>query len=156
MSQRRWLKLIKDYDMNLQYHLGKANVVADALRRKSYVNSLTAGELPEELCEQFKDLRLEVVPKGYLASLEVQPTLMDRIREAQKLDKEIEEIKVNMSEGRVKGFHADEQGTIWFEKRICIPQDPELRKLIFQEAHDSPYSIHPGNTKMYMDVKEMF
>ncbi|KAK1669403.1 hypothetical protein QYE76_057562 [Lolium multiflorum] len=134
--------------------IGKANVVADALSRKSYVNGLTAGELPEELCEQFKDLRLEVVPKGYLASLEVQPTLMDRIREAQKLDKEIEEIKVNMSEGRAKGFHADEQGTIWFEKRICVPQDPELRKLIFQEAHDSPYSIHPGNTKMYMDVKE--
>jgi transposase InsO family protein len=91
-----------------------------------------------------------------LASLEVQPTLMDRIREAQKLDKEIEEIKVTMSEGRAKGFHADEQGTIWFEKRICVPQDPELRKLIFQEAHDSPYSIHPGNTKMYMDVKERF
>ncbi|KAK1601857.1 hypothetical protein QYE76_018856 [Lolium multiflorum] len=134
--------------------IGKANVVADALSRKSYVNGLTVGELPEELCEQFKDLRLEVVPKGYLASLEVQPTLMDRIREAQKLDKEIEEIKVNMSEGRAKGFHADEQGTIWFEKRICVPQDPELRKLIFQEAHDSPYSIHPGNTKMYMDVKE--
>ncbi|KAK1649215.1 hypothetical protein QYE76_067020 [Lolium multiflorum] len=124
--------------------IGKANVVADALSRKSYVNGLTAGELPEELCEQFKDLRLEVAPKGYLASLEVQPTLMDRIREAQKLDKEIEEIKVNMSEGRAKGFHADEQGTIWFEKRICVPQDPELRKLIFQEAHDSPYSIHPG------------
>ncbi|XP_071674479.1 uncharacterized protein [Lolium perenne] len=135
---------------------GKANVVADALSRKSYVNGLTAGELPEELCEQFKDLRLEVVPKGYLASLEVQPTLMDRIREAQKLDKEIKEIKVTMSEGRAKGFHADEQGTIWFEKRICVPQDPELRKLIFQEAHDSPYSIHPGNTKMYMDVKERF
>ncbi|KAK1628022.1 hypothetical protein QYE76_002337 [Lolium multiflorum] len=154
MRQRRWLELIKDYDMNLQYHPGKANVVADALSRKSYVNGLTAGELPEELCEQFKDLRLEVVPKGYLASLEVQPTLMDRIREAQKLDKEIEEIKVNMSEGRAKGFHADEQGTIWFEKRICVPQDPELRKLIFQEAHDSPYSIHPERNKKGVKQKK--
>ncbi|XP_071685421.1 uncharacterized protein [Lolium perenne] len=139
-----------------QLEKGKANVVADALSRKSYVNGLTAGELPEELCEQFKDLILEIVPKGYLASLEVQPTLTDRIREAQKLDKEIEEIKVLMSEGRAKGFHADEQGTIWFEKCICVPQDPEFRKLIFQEAHDSPYTIHPGNTKMYMDVKEKF
>src|SRR3954468_20542858 len=104
--------------MSLQYHPGKANVVADALSRKSYVNGLTAGELPEELCEQFKDLRLEIVPKGYLASLKVQPTLMDKIKEAQKLDKEIEEIKVNMSKDKAKGFHEDGKGTICFKKPI--------------------------------------
>jgi uncharacterized Zn finger protein len=55
--------------MSLQYHPGKANVVADALSRKSYVNGLTAGDLPKELCEHFKDLRLEIVPEGYLARL---------------------------------------------------------------------------------------
>jgi hypothetical protein len=156
MRQRRWLELIKDYDMSLQYHPGKANVVADALSRKSYVNGLTAGELPEELCEQFKRLRLEIVPKGFLASLEVQPTLMDKIKEAQKTDKDIKEIKGKMLEGKAKGFHEDEQGVVWFEKRVCVPQNPELRKLILQEAHDSPYSIHPGNTKMYMDLKGRF
>jgi hypothetical protein len=121
MRQRRWLELRKDYDMSLQYHPGKANVVADALSRKSYVNGLTVGELPEELCEQFKELRLEIVPEGFLASLEVQPTLMDKIKEAQKLDKEIEEIKSNMSKGKAKGFREDEQGIIWFEKRVCVP-----------------------------------
>jgi hypothetical protein len=128
----------KDYDMSLQYHPGKANVVADALSRKSYINGLTAGELPEELCEQFKRLRPEIVPEGFLASLEVQPTLMDKIKEAQKIDKEIEEIKGKMLEGKAKGFREDEQGVVWFEKRVCVPQDPELRKLILQEAHDSP------------------
>jgi hypothetical protein len=51
MRQRRWLELIKDYDMSLQYHLGKANVVADALSRKSYVNGLTVGEMHEDLRE---------------------------------------------------------------------------------------------------------
>jgi hypothetical protein len=114
-------ELIKDYDMSLQYHPGKANVVADALSRKSYVNGLTAGELPEELCEQFKRLRLEIVLEGFLASLEVQPTLMDKIKEAQKIDQEIGEIKSKMLEGRAKGFHEDEQGIVRFEKRVCVP-----------------------------------
>jgi hypothetical protein len=91
-----------------------------------------------------------------LASLEVQPTLLDKIKEAQKFDKEIDKIKSNMSKGKAKGFHEDEQGIVWFEKRVCAPQDPELRKLIMQEAHDSPYSIHPRNTKMYMDLKGKF
>jgi hypothetical protein len=81
MRQRRWLELIKDYDLSLQYHPGKANVVADALSRKSYVNCLSTEELPEDLCKGLKDLSLEVVPEGFVASLIVQPTLMDRIKE---------------------------------------------------------------------------
>jgi hypothetical protein len=81
---------------------------------------------------------------------------MDKIREAQKEEKELDKIKEDLKEEKAKGFSEDEQGTIWFEKHICVPNDPELRKLIFQEAHETPYSIHPGNTKMYIDVKERF
>ena len=80
MRHRRWLELIKDYDLSLQYHPGKANVVADALSRKSYVNCLSTEVLPEDLCKGLKDLCLEVVPEGYVASLIVQPTLMVRIK----------------------------------------------------------------------------
>jgi hypothetical protein len=112
--------------------------------------------LPKDLCNGLRDLSLEVVPKGFVASLVVQPTLMDKIREAQKGDKELEKIKEDLKEGKAKGFSEDEQGTIWFEKRICVPNDSDLRKLIFQEAHETPYSIHHSNTKMYIDVKERF
>jgi hypothetical protein len=61
-----------------------------------------------------------------------------------------------MSKEKAKGFREDKQGIVWFEKRVCVPQDPELRKLTMQEAHDSPYSIHPGKTKMYMNLNGRF
>ena len=61
-----------------------------------------------------------------------------------------------MSKGKAKGFREDEHDTLWFEDRIYVPNDPKIRKLILQEAHDSPYSIHVGNTKMYLDLKESF
>jgi hypothetical protein len=131
MRQRRWLELIKDYDWSLQYHPGKANVVADALSHKAYVNCLSTEELPEDLCRGLRDLSLDVVPEGFVASLVVQPTLMDKIREAQKGNKELEKIREDLKDGKAKGFSEDEQGTIWFEKHICVPNDPNLRKLIF-------------------------
>ena len=90
---------------------------------------------------------MEIVPRGFVAAMEIQSTLLGKIREAQKLDKGIAEIKRRMNQGKAKGFREDEHGTLWFEKRIYVPNDPEIRKLILQEAHDSPYSIHPGNTK---------
>ena len=62
LRQRRWLALIKDYDMKLNYHPGKANVVADALSRKSYANTLIRGGLPKELAEDLRELRLEISP----------------------------------------------------------------------------------------------
>ena len=124
------MELIKDYDMKLHYHPGKANVVADALSRKSHVNTLMTGELPKELAEDLHELCLEIVPRGYVAALEIQSTLMDKIREAQKTDKEIADIKERMSKGKAKGFHEDEDDTLWFEDRVYVPNDQEIRKLI--------------------------
>ena len=59
--------------------------------------------------------------------------MMERIREAQKTDKEIEEIKEKMSKGKAKGFREDEHDTLWFEGRVYVPNDPEIRKLILQK-----------------------
>ena len=128
LRQRRWLELIKDYDMRLHYHLGKANVVADALSRKSHVNTLMTGELPKELAEDLSELCLEIVLRGYVAALEIHSTLIDKIREAQKTDKEVASIKEKMSKGKVKGFREDEHDTLWFEDRVYVPNDPEIRK----------------------------
>jgi hypothetical protein len=64
MRQCQWLELIKDYDLEIHYHLGKANVVADALSRKSYYHSLSMEAVPPELCQAMGDLRIEILPKG--------------------------------------------------------------------------------------------
>ena len=136
----------------MHYHPGKANVVADALSRKSHVNTLMTGKIPKELAKNLRELCLEIVPRGYVAALEIQSTLMGKIREAQKTDKEIAKIKERMSRGKAKGFCKDEHDTLWFEDRVYMPNDPVIRKLILQEAGHSPYSIHPGNTKMYLDL----
>ena len=125
------------------------------MSRKSYVNTLITGGLPQELVDVLRELCLEIVPRSYVAALEIQSTLLGKIREAQKTDKEIAEVKERMSKGKANGFHEDEHDTLWFRDRIYVPNDPEIRKLIMQEAHDSPYSIHPGNTKMYLDLRKV-
>ena len=89
-------------------------------------------------------------------TLEVQPTVQSQIKESQKGDEDIKEIKKNMKRGKAPGFSEDEQGTVWFGNRICVPDHQETKQLILKEAHKSPYSIHPGSTKMYQDLKEKY
>nr|GFC73642.1 putative reverse transcriptase domain-containing protein [Tanacetum cinerariifolium] len=88
MRQRRWLELLKAYDTNIQYHSGKANVVADALSRKS---GMTAGIKVEIICDLERlDIELYVRrQRGYWASLRIEPDLISRIKEAHKEDSEI-------------------------------------------------------------------
>jgi hypothetical protein len=84
LRQRRWLKLIKDYDLNIHYHPDKANVVADALSCKHYCNNLVVQEEQPTLYEEMERLSLEIVEEGQLNELRVKYTLEDQIQQAQK------------------------------------------------------------------------
>jgi hypothetical protein len=61
-----------------------------------------------------------------------------------------------MEEGKCSNFMENEQGTIWFKNRICVPEIDSFHETILKEVHDSAYSIHPGSTKMYQDLKEKY
>ncbi|WVZ48739.1 hypothetical protein U9M48_000158 [Paspalum notatum var. saurae] len=156
MRQRRWLELIKDYDLEIHYHPGKANVVADALSRKSYVDMAVAFQMPLELCAEFESLKLGFVHHTTVATFEAEPTLEQEIRNHQKTDEKIQEIRELIKLSKAPHFCEDEQGTVWYKNRICVPDVDSIKKLILSEAHDTAYSIHPGNTKMYHDLKERF
>ncbi|XP_052116433.1 uncharacterized protein LOC127746609 [Arachis duranensis] len=125
MRQRKWMKLLKDYDFELNYHHRKANIVADALNRKSlYTAWMLLRE--EELLKARQDGK---------ALRKVFPTIE-------------QERQWRVSKGK--------DGLWRFNNRIIELHIRDLRQSILKEAHKSGFSIHPGSTKMYQDLKAMF
>lgn len=151
LRQCRLLELIKDYDVCIDYHPGKANVVADALSRKNYCNATCLEEVSTQLIQDLERLNLGIVEHGFVAALEAQPTLVAHAKYP-----EIAELKKNMRVDKARDFTEDEHGTIWMGERLCVPDNKELKELTLSEAHQIQYSIHPGSTKMYQYFKEKF
>jgi hypothetical protein len=112
LRQRRWLELIKDYDLRINYHHGKANMVADALSRRSYVSQLVVDSMPFELCEEFNKLNLKIVANIEATEMKVSSSLLQEIRKGQLEDKKIQEIKRNTMEEKSSGFSEDEEGVL--------------------------------------------
>jgi hypothetical protein len=156
MRQQRWLELIKDYELEIHYHPGKENVVADALRRKSQVNMLAAHPMPYELAKEFDRLSLEFLNNTQGVTIELEPTLEQDIRKGQKDDEKINEIRQLIIDGKSLDFREDAKGVVWFKDRLCVPDITSIRELILKEAHETVYSIHPGSEKMYQDLKKRF
>jgi hypothetical protein len=156
LRQRRWFELIKDYDLEIHYHPGNANLVVDALSQKEHVYAAMVTQLPNELVEDFESLNLGLVAHAKGITIEVEPNLEQEIHKGQIGDAKIQEIKDLMAEGTGLDFTEDEQGTIWFKNRICVPKIDSLCETILKEAHDSDYSIHPSSTKMYQDLKQKY
>jgi hypothetical protein len=148
MRHRRWLELIRDYKLEIHYHLDKANMVADALSRKSQVNMLAAYPMTYELAKEFDRLSLEFLNNTQGVTIELEPTLEQDIRKGQKDDEKINEIQQLIIDGKGKDFREDAEGVVWFKDRICVPDIKSIRELILKEAHETAYSIHPGSEKM--------
>ena len=161
LRQRRWMELLKDYDITILYHPGKANVVADALSRKAWsmgsLAHLQVSRRPlarevQTLANDF--MRLEVLEKGgFLACVEARSSVLDKIKGKQFTDEKLIRIRDMVLRGEAKEAIIDEEGVFRIKGRVRVDNSIHA---ILTEAHSSRYSIHPGATKMYRDLKHHF
>ncbi|GJZ96093.1 putative reverse transcriptase domain-containing protein [Tanacetum coccineum] len=134
MRQRRRLELLVDYDYEIHYHPGKANVIADALSQK----------------EQIKPLRFRSLV------MTIHPNLPLQILKAQTEALKEENIKAENLRGMDKAFEIHHDGTRCIKNRSWLPLFGNLRDLIMHGSYKSKYSIYPGSDKMYQDLKKLY
>ncbi|GJT79677.1 hypothetical protein Tco_1054019 [Tanacetum coccineum] len=128
MRQCRWLELLSDYDCEIRYHPGKANVVADALSRK----------------QRIKPLRVRALVMTI--SLDLPKQILNAQTEARK--------PKNFKAKDVGGIIRKEKLEPRADETLCLnninwlPCYGDLRTLIMHESHKSKYSVHSGSDKM--------
>ncbi|XP_048131522.1 uncharacterized protein LOC125314103 [Rhodamnia argentea] len=157
MRQRRWIKLLKDYDCEILYHPSKANKVADAPSRKSAIAQLRVNEW--RLFEQVgdSDFKLEISRLSSLVdTLRIEPEVHTGIKTLRSTDPTIQKILQEDSAKRRVDFQVANDRILKFRGRLVVPVNESLREDILSEAHHSSYSIHPAGTKMYQNTKQHF
>jgi hypothetical protein len=117
---------------------------------------MAAHPMLYELAKEFDRLSIGFLNNIKGVTIELEPTLERDIKEGPKGDEKISEVRQLIIEGRGKDFREDAEGVIWFKDRLCVPDIKSIQELILKEAHETAYSTHPRNEKMYQDLKKRF
>ncbi|KAH0658050.1 hypothetical protein KY289_026798 [Solanum tuberosum] len=162
LRQRRWLEFLKDYDMSVHYHPGKANVVADGLTRLSMGSVAHVEEERKELARDVHRLSrvavrlMSIADCGVTVQNGAESSLVVEVKEKQDSDPILLELKGAVRNQRVEVFSQGGDGVLRYQGRLYVPDLGELRQHILAEAYTFRYSIHPGATKMYRDLREVY
>ncbi|KAL4020700.1 hypothetical protein IC575_019481 [Cucumis melo] len=159
LRQRQWLELIKDYDCTLEYHPSKANVVADALSRKSRLLKSALCGIRVALLSELRVSKAVVTVKdsgSLLAQFQVRSSLVAEIVRRQLEDSNLQKKLGKSKKGLKVEFELRTDGAIVKQGRLCVANISELKNVILEEAHSSAYSMHPGSTKMYITLKKTY
>jgi len=152
------MEFLKDFDFELLYHPGTANVVANALSRKTvHATHMMIKEL--DLVEKFRDMKLQVILGESVIRcnhLTVSNDFLVLIKEKQLSKPKLQKTVELLSTEKAKDFTIGGDGVLRFRGRVCIPEDVEVKGMILEEGHKSRFSMHPSMTKMYHDLKESF
>jgi hypothetical protein len=101
-------------------------------------------------------LNLGMIQHGTSTHLKLESVILQRIIDAQRNDEGMKHIHEKIEAGKANCFRRNDQGVVWFNNRIVVPKSDEIRQQILDETHLSRYSIHPGSTKMYHDLKQHY
>ena len=159
MRQSRWMEFLEDYDFTLHYHSGKANVVADALSRKSRGVLASIASRKWRMLETVGQFGLQYreQTQGTLGSLVATPSLLSIVIKSQGQDAEIVSIKDRVQSGTGdEGWTVHANGSLRYRGRVVVPQLTDLREEILREFHCSRFVVHPGGTKIYQDLHRQY
>ncbi|KAF8106703.1 hypothetical protein N665_0135s0046 [Sinapis alba] len=158
LRQRRWMEFVADYDMQILYHPGKANVVAGALSRRK-VDVDFEKEI-QNLEAEFKMIILSALEGEEGEPLGLQAVskagLLAHIRECQLRDVNLNKIQEQLNDGNFGGYQVASDGTLLLNGRVTVPKGEGFREEILKTAHNILLSIHPGSTKMYRDIRRYY
>ncbi|XP_019246557.1 PREDICTED: uncharacterized protein LOC109226218 [Nicotiana attenuata] len=163
LRQRTWLELLKDYDIDILYHPGKVNVVADALSRKSMGSLAHLEAFQRPLArEAHWSASLGVClgessEEGVIVQNRAESLLVVQVKNKQYDDPLLVQLNERIHKHTTTTFSLGmDDGTLWYQGQLYVPNIYGLRQRIMVEAHASRYSVHPGSTKMYRDLKEIY